>query len=489
MGKDSTEDFIVKATNKYQDRYSFEDTLYTGSSQKLNITCKIHGIFSVRANDFLNGKSGCQECSGKKRITKKEFVEQATILHNGFYDYNKVKYINKNSNVTITCPIHGDFEQTPYSHLKSSNCNKCSIELSRQKRTDTKEDFLEKAKLIHGDTFDYSKVNYITSKTKVTITCKTHGDFEQKPNNHLTRAGCMKCAGYEKLNTNTFIEKANNVHNGLFDYSKVDYISSKQKVIITCRVHGDFSQQPTCHINEKHGCPKCAGLEKKTTLEFINKAKEVHRDLFDYSKSDYKGGKQKIIIGCKIHGDFTQQPVSHINAKQGCPKCGGTEKLTTTTFIEKAITVHDNFYMYKNTEYINNKIKVTITCPIHGDFSQNPSSHLQKVGCPDCNSGYYSLKRAERHKEKWEKIPAILYFLKIKTEDEEFYKIGLTKKTIDKRFSKDNFQIDVLREYNTNLYNACVLESVILHENKQYKYEPKTIFGGHTECFTKDILR
>jgi hypothetical protein len=353
----------------------------------------------------------------------------------------------------------------------------------------TTEQFIEKAKLVHGDTFDYSKVNYTDSKIKVTITCKIHGDFEQKPNSHISsKQGCMKCTGSEKLTNITFIEKANKVHDNIYDYSKIEYKNNKIEVLIICKKHGEFKQKPNSHISSRHGCPKCAGTEKLNTEIFVKKAKLVHGNLYDYSLVEYKNNKTPLTIICNIHGEFNQNSNSHISSMQGCPTCGGTEKLITTSFIEKSNSLHCGLYSYDNTEYVNSKTKIIITCPIHGDFSQDPSSHLQKVGCPTCSQGYYSIKRAERHIQEWNKIPAILYFLKIKTNEEEFYKIGLTKKTIDKRFNKDNFKIHVLKEYHTNLYNACILEAIILEENKKHKYEPKAIFGGHTECFNKNIL-
>lgn len=353
----------------------------------------------------------------------------------------------------------------------------------------TTEEFIVKAKERYGDRFDYSNVEYIRSKLKVIITCKQHGDFEQTPNNHLNnKGGCGKCFGLEKWNTTKFIERANEVHNNKYDYSKVEYIKGKSKVIIICKEHGEFTQQPNSHINSGQGCAKCKGLNKKTTQEFIIDSKAVHGELYDYSKSEYKNSKTLVTIICKTHGEFLQLPNCHTNVKQGCPKCINTYKLDTKSYIEKATDLHSNFYSYDKLKYINSRKKVVITCPIHGDFLQNPSSHLQKVGCPTCSQGYYSMKRAERHKEKWENVPAILYFLKIITEDEEFYKVGLTKKTIKDRFKKDEFKIEIIKEYNTNLYQACILESVIIEENRQYSYKPKNVFGGYTECFYKNIL-
>ena len=117
--------------------------------------------------------------------------------------------------------------------------------------------FIQRAQLIHGDKYDYSKVNYINNATKICIICKKHGEFYQYPYEHLRRkTGCTKC-GRRQLSQQQFIEKAKLIHGDKYDYSKVNYINSTTKIIITCKKHGDFIQLPVEHL-KKHGCPKCS---------------------------------------------------------------------------------------------------------------------------------------------------------------------------------------------------------------------------------------
>lgn len=186
-------------------------------------------------------------------------------------------------------------------------------------------DFLKKAKEVHGDKYDYSKVEYINSQTKICIICKEHGEFWQTPANHLSGQDCPKCSiinthKLQKSNKEYFIEKAKEIHGNKYDYSKVEYVNNKTKVCIICPDHGEFWQRPDKHLYTKRGCPKCGKTQKLTNEEFIKKAKLIHGEEYDYSNVDYKTNRQKIKIICKKHGIFKQTPHAHLNG-QGCPIC------------------------------------------------------------------------------------------------------------------------------------------------------------------------
>ncbi len=142
------------------------------------------------------------------------------------------------------------------------------------------EKFVEDAKIIHNDLYDYSKVNYTGNRNKIIIICKIHGEFEQSPCNHLQKAGCLKCSGKYKPNTIEFIEKSKYIHGNLYDYSKVNYINCSSKVIIICKIHGEFEQTPNCHIHSKQGCPKCCrknySILALSWLNLMSKLKKIN---------------------------------------------------------------------------------------------------------------------------------------------------------------------------------------------------------------------
>lgn len=189
----------------------------------------------------------------------------------------------------------------------------------------TKEEFIAKAIEIHGDKYDYSKVEYKGNKVKVCIICPKHGEFWQKPNTHLSGSVCRKCSYENRLTmvvntTEWFIGKARSVHGKKYNYSKTIYNGASEDVLITCPVHGDFYQKANTHLKGS-GCPKCALENRKmTTADFVKRCREVHGDKYDYSLTIYTDIQEKIKIICPIHGVFEQIANSHLRG-QGCVKC------------------------------------------------------------------------------------------------------------------------------------------------------------------------
>ena len=186
----------------------------------------------------------------------------------------------------------------------------------------------------------------------------------------------------KKLTNSIFIKRSKKSHGDKYDYSKVNYIDCYTKVIIICPKHGEFEQLPRFHLEGK-GCKKCGGSEKLTTEEFINKANKIHNNKYDYSKVNYINNSTKVTIICPVHGKFEQISNSHLSGK-GCKKCGGTEKLTTEEFINKANKIHNNKYDYSKVKLVNVRTKIVIICPVHGIFEQTPNCHLNGNGCKKC---------------------------------------------------------------------------------------------------------
>jgi len=263
----------------------------------------------------------------------------------------------------------------------------------------TTEQFIEKARQVHGDKYDYSQSVYVNTRTPICIICPEHGEFKQTPNMHLQGNGCPKCFNEKRGNTTRmtteeFVKRAREIHGDKYDYSKTIYKNIMTKVRIICPEHGEFKQTPNDHLNGKKNCPKCAHMSyKKTTEEFIEEAKKIHGDKYDYSKSVYSGKDKKIIIVCPEHGEFKQTPHSHLQGK-GCPKCanklnGLKKRLTNEEFISKANTLHGNKYDYSKVEYKTTDTPVCIICPEHGEFWQTPHNHIgQKQGCPKCSKSH-----------------------------------------------------------------------------------------------------
>ena len=200
----------------------------------------------------------------------------------------------------------------------------------------------------------------------------------------------------KKITTEEFIKRAIEVHGDKYDYSKVEYKGMHTKVCIICPEHGEFWQKPSNHISLKQGCPMCKNTTLKinkllTTEEFIKRAKEIHGDKYDYSKVEYVDTSTKVCIICPEHGEFWQTPNNHINKyrPRNCPCCGNINRQKNnisnkTEFVEKAKKIHNDKYDYSKVEYINAHTKVCIICPEHGEFWQTPNGHLNGNGCSYC---------------------------------------------------------------------------------------------------------
>lgn len=253
-----------------------------------------------------------------------------------------------------------------------------------------KEEFIKRAKLIHGDRYDYSKVNYVNNSTKIILF-----DNVLKEYFTITPASILNGCGNKNnvknilsqkfsMGKNTFVEKAMKKHGDRYDYSKVNYINNRTKVCIICPEHGEFQQTPDKHLRGQ-GCPKCCRKNKKyTTDEFIEQAIKIHGNLYDYSETVYgKNKKEKVKIICPKHGSFLITPESHLQGG-GCKYCTVGDVFNTEDFINKAKNIHKNKYIYDKTIFTGAFNKVIITCPQHGDFLQTPHKHIQGHGCPEC---------------------------------------------------------------------------------------------------------
>ncbi len=257
--------FIRKAKEKHGEKYTYDKVSYINYETKVKITCSLHGDFDQTPNNHIHGQ-GCIECAGKKKLDNKTFIQRAKEKHGEKYTYNKVNYINYDTIVKITCPYHGDFEQTPHNHLNGRGCLDCS---GTKKKTTP--EFIQQAKEKHGEKYIYDKLEYINNATEVKIICLVHGEFYQAPTSHLHGHGCDKCGGGYKLSTEEFIEKSKKIHGNKYDYRNTEYVDAKKEVKIICSIHGEFYQRPDHHYLSGSGCYKCKMSKGEREVENVLK--------------------------------------------------------------------------------------------------------------------------------------------------------------------------------------------------------------------------
>lgn len=252
----TTEQFIAKATQVHQGKYDYSESEYVSSKTKIKIVCKDHGSFEQLVGNHLKG-AGCPQCAMASRISKiaktlDGFIRQASEIHDNKYDYSHSVYVNDRTKIKIGCPCHGFFEQSPNDHLRGHGCSKCggSSRLSQ-------EDFIWKSRQCHGDRYDYSQSVYVNTSTKVKIGCRTHGVFEQIAKDHFSGHGCPACTDNKRLSKDDFVAKSRLVHGDKYDYSAVICgKNNKEKVKILCLEHGAFIQKMNSHLTGQ-GCPSC----------------------------------------------------------------------------------------------------------------------------------------------------------------------------------------------------------------------------------------
>lgn len=299
-------------------------------------------------------------------------------------------------------------------------------------------DFICKASGIHSNRYTYSNSIYINKSTPILITCSTHGDFSILPSSHLHNvkpSGCPRCNG-KLITTEDFIIRAIAIHKGYYDYSKVVYVDAKTDVDIICSKHGPFRQKPYDHLRLR----KC-------------------------------GRKPS---GCK---------------ECGFEKIAAKNKDSLSSFVDKADLVHGGVYDYTNSVYVDSRSKVLILCKIHGEFLQSASHHISGSGCPSCVTHGYICNSYFRDNPNRKDVEAIRYVIKMEIEDEVFYKVGITTTTLAKRFASDLHKIEVIDIFHGTLYECFLDEQRLLGINYINKYIPRhRLAGGNSECLSSVLL-
>lgn len=293
---------------------------------------------------------------------------------------------------------------------------------------------VHKLKQVHGDQYDYSKVVYGRCTDKITIICKEHGEFQQSFADHLSGAGCKKC-----------------------DHG---WTNETDAVVVT----------------------------KENFLQKMLESNSMYRDGELTVLEDFKGILKHILVKDK-YGVLSMTPRVLLSNKKP-DLSNAVDK--TSYWRNKATDVHKEKYTYENAVYTGSKDKITITCPIHGDFEQDATSHLLGKGCTKCKN-----EKVGWTYTAWSKAggdnPGILYVLRCWNDDEEFYKVGITcqSRILDRYHNKLRmpYNYEVIQEItDVNRKRIYKLEKEIKRKYKDFAYIPQISFdGSKSECFSLQI--
>ncbi len=473
--KKSTEEFIADARKIHGDKYDYSEVSYQGSSEKVIIKCPKHGAFLKTPQKHLAGQ-GCRDCNGYVPLTQQSFIERALKVHIGRYDYSQVEIKGKNQKIKIVCSNHGVFHQLPLNHINGAGCPECAKIARSTSQKYSSIEFIESVQKIHGNKYDYSKVNYINSQSKVEIICALHGPFHMKANSHFNGQGCPKC-GRESvkdkitLKFDELLKRAEKVHVNRYEYLESSYVNYTSKMKIHCSEHGFFNQTPHSHISMKSGCPKCGiikgALSNQKGWETVyDMFLTVHGNRYQYDVNSYSDVSHKMNIHCEKHGWFKQKPYQHYGGS-GCNLCEIDEvhekqKIDFNQFVERSMEKHGTRYDYSEAVYIDIFTPIHIICSHHGSFIQIPRDHYRGSGCPKCIGS-----RGENT------IRIILQELAV-----EF----VEQKSFDDLIYKSKLKCDFfLPDLNT-----------VIEYNGLQHYEPVSIFGGIEgliETQNRDLLK
>jgi hypothetical protein len=375
--------------------------------------------------------------SNNKKLTEEEInmkIELCKSVHNNKYSYDKVKYVNYDTKVIITCPVHGDFEQNLYHHSKGNGCKKCrglNVGILLRKN---KEDFVMKSNITHDNKYSYDKVpDSFIVKNKVTIICPIHGDFKQTADSHKRGHGCPYCVGKRGIDKDKNISVRTNKINDFikkyeFEHVRLIELSTKYDRLnkFICDIHGEFSKN-TSQVSKGQICGKCIKIKnrKDRRENELQKMINRHNNKFEYlDYVDLINGKDKITIRCKEHDHtFKYFKSTHLFAKfGGCKHCLKQYRNIGRKEIDDVINdfrnIHGEKYGYDNVNYQGSNVKISITCTKHGDFQQIPGSHLKGSGCPKC-----------KHSTGEKLIQNILKKMEIKYTSQKFFYGCMNDKT------------------------------------------------------------
>lgn len=363
-----------------------------------------------------------------RKLTQDEFIDICKRVHNNKYDYSKTIYVNKRTKVTITCPIHGDFQQYAQNHKNGQGCPICGEEKAREinKQRYKYDDFIKVSNERFNNEYEFPNIEkeYVNSHSTITIVHKTCGNsFKKRANDHLTskRGGCsclrkrhipqpkprkssksimvVKEDRRHKLWTvedfRKSFDKINEQLDNQYECNFEEFKNLSIPIPFHCKKCGKtFKRKPTVFVYMNKTCPHCNGLARNrayTTEEWIELANKIHNNKYDYSKAEYIKTDTKLCVICHQkdefgdeHGEFWVTPHAHTGSMHsGCPKC--SQKYSDgNRFSKLAALKHNNFYDYSLVKYKNAYTKVEIICPEHGVFMVSPNQHLMGKGCPLC---------------------------------------------------------------------------------------------------------
>lgn len=480
------EQYIKLLKDIHGEAFNYDKSHFVNYQTPFNVVCVKHGEFTIVPYQHQKAKfGGCAGCKAEDHTDQRthEILSKLQDVHKGKYTYPDFKATRLNDVLVAACPEHGDFEMTVKYHLQGLGCATCSIEARKNQKLKT---FIAEAEEKYGkEHHDYSLIErYINRITPLPIRCKKHNlVFNQTPVLHLNSSGCPECkievrlSDFEKEQMQALKEHLGDS----YDLSESRYNGYEKFIAVKCKKHGVFERQYNALINAKIGCFKCANEDRKAkALEnFVEKAKEVHGDRYDYSETVVVKGIVPVKVRCKQHGLFSIYIHSHLKGAN-CPHCVLENQYIRlkNDWIKEFKIVHGDKYVYaKLPETIRVRNTITVGCKIHGDFETKPRTHL-KSGCPKCShlqkltikcirllgqkfKGKYTLKMPQLIEKT--RSPAIFICTKHGEFESSYHNVRRSKNSICPTCSAGDMNTEILRQKIEEKFGDKILTGMIYY--------------------------
>ena len=365
---------------------------------------------------------------GSPRLTTEEWIERAKAVHGDLYDYSESVYVNQKVKVKIIDPEYGEFWMLPENHVRHKQNH--PIRGKKNQRYWNKRSFEQIHQLLTerlGDGYDLSDLKYDNKSKKVTLRCKEHGVFSRHFGDILVSGkACAVCSAENRaprIKDDEWWARIKAAHGDRYDYSETKLGLSQDKIKVICKVHGPFMQSLVNHAARGCECPKCAKEEsadkrRYSQAQAIAEIEAATGGKYDLSLAVYKGANIPMKVICPEHGEFMSTFRHMVSRGTGCQacgreRCGDARRLTTEVFIQKARKVHGDKYDYSEVEYVSMLDHVKVICPKHGPWMQRPANHMSGHGCDKCRQD----EAADRYRlsvdefkakiEKWGRVECL----------------------------------------------------------------------------------
>jgi len=461
---------------------------YINNQSRVLMKCAKEHEWDVSYANITRGR-GCPICrklnaGNKTRLTNEQAVKQINSTGYKFIKWVNGQYQNGKSRLIAKCTLGHEWEVFFTNIVRGTGCPKCKRK-NLNSKTLSEEEIISRLSS-KGLKFIKWIDEFKNTSSLVKVCCENGHIRETKASLLIHRhTTCPKCSGKHSHSTKEADTKLLNNGFKVIRWLDGKYINSFSKFEAECPKGHIFISTFSSMSQKGKKCPVCSGRRELTSDEKINRINEKGFKFKSWAEDDHR-----FFTGECSKGHIVEVDYNTIVYRSGkCPECYlNTTKLTNSEFRDKSNKVHNNKYLYSNTNYKNSRDYVKIICKEHGEFKQTPNRHLAGRGCPTCGVISNLLSNRDPNDK------CILYYLVLSYKGHHFYKVGITTKTIDIRYKdlhKDNVLIESRQVFETTVANAIEYENIILRRFSEYKeYRGHILLNtkGGTECFSKDIF-